>query len=756
MKFVGQNHPIHDSYGKVTGQINYVGDMEFKNMLHLALVFSEIPHGKVIDIDFKDALALEGVVDVIYYGNTSQKDYNRYHNQYKQPLVHNEKIFNQHVRFVGDRIAGVIAKTEKIARKAASLVKVTYEEYPFAKDMFEVLDGKNDKVFESGGIFADTKNEFGKMPEGIEDKDLISITGETYLERIAHMCMETHACVAEYDRNDKELTIYSPNQATFGIRSLIGEIFDMDYGKVRVVKTTMGGSFGAKQEWILEPVVAAAALKVSAPVKLVYNRQENFVATNARPPMFFKTDFKFDKEGNIITAKCDLTLDAGAYVGSAMNYAFVLGTKATKAYSYPHFAFSSRVVTSNTSVTGPFRGWTAPEVTIMFEHQMDMAARKLGIDPIDIRLKNVYKGMQKNPKTGADMGEYKGTALLERGRVSFDWENRKKEITEFNAKNKRYKRGMGLGFGGHINGFYPAKADFARVEMLLTETGSVLCNLSLHDHGCGSVTMAKVLASEELNTSYDNIRIKEADTMNTPFDFGCYASRTTFVLGAGVVSCAKELKEKVKIAYAQMKSVSIEDVELGDRIAYTKGKEDEVTPWSEIVKYGHEVMQKEIFASVTHESTSNPGVFASHFAYVEVDTYTGMTKVLDYLAIQDIGRVVNREICIAQTQGAALMGIGAALSEKLKVSSGAKTAPSLKDYHLINSFEAPDIRVEFLEYDNEGFGPYGAKSIGEVSHVPCTAAVVSAVNNALQIDYNKIPLSPDVILELQNNQEESF
>lgn len=740
MEYIGKSFPVHDAINKATGQCVYTGDMELKGMLHMALLYSPIPHGFVKSMDISKAMALPGVVDIIHYDNVTPKKYNRYHTQYRQELIENEQIFNRHVRFVGDRIAGVIARTPAIAKEAVALIQVEYEAYPFSIDLEDTLAGKINSVHEEGAVFGEYTATLGQKPQG----DFIDIQAESYLSRVNHMCMEPHACVAEYNRGADELTIYSPNQSVYGIRSFIADLFEMDYHKVRVVKTTMGGSFGAKQEWVLEPVTAAAALKVGRPVRLVYNREETTLSTYSRAPMKFNSHFYFSQDGALQSIDCDVTLDAGAYIGNSINYALTLGGKFFKAYRYPHYDFTTRVAITNTIVNGAFRGWTSTELAIMFEHNMNMAAKKLNIDPIDLRIKNVLRENDIEPKTGVSVGDFKGRQVLELGREKFDWKKRKVEVAKFNAESNRYKRGIGVGYGGHVNGFYPIKTDFTRVDMRMTESGSVQCSVTVHDHGCGSVTAFKMIAAEELGLHPDQINIKEGDTENTPFDIGCYSSRTIFVIGRAVQECAKKLKEKMIAHFCIHEKVNAEDVIIENMTIYSSKNSEVKYSFSDLVHKAIQVYQHEIFASYEYVNQTNPGVSGAHFAYVEVDTYTGMVKFLDYLAVHDIGQAINREICIAQTQGGAVMGSGAALTEFVSIRPDGTPKASMKDYHMFNSFDAPKARVEFVENANTE-GPHGAKTIGEISLVPSTAAVVGAVNNALDSELNAIPLTPDVI-----------
>lgn len=742
MRYVGKSCPIHDAKEKVTGNAMYAGDMELPNMLHMALKFSTIPHGFVKNLDCTKALNYPGVVDVIHCFNTTNKEYNQYQTQFGQELYHTNRLFNSHVRYVGDRIAGVIARSSKIAREALELIEVEYEDFPFSISMKETLSGKIDNIHETGAVFDCGTLINGELPT---DEELIEISSETNLSRINHICMETHACVADYNKYTDSLTIYSPNQTVYGIRSILGDLFEMEYNKIRVVKTTMGGSFGAKQEWILEPVVAAAALKVKRPVKLVFSRAETIISTFSRSPMHFDSKHWFTKDGRLIGLESSLNLEAGAYLGNSINYARTVGHKLHRAYKYPFLKFNAKAIITNTIISGAFRGWTSPEATIMLEHGINVAAKRLNIDPIDIRLMNIMHEGDIDQLSNKGIGSFRADKALIQGRKHFEWDKKKEEVLKFNAINKRYKIGIGVGLGAHVNSFYPSKTDYARVDLRMSETGGVDVNITLHDHGCGTVQAFKMIAAEALEIDIEKINIGEGDTKSTPLDVGCFSSRTIFVQGRALIECVKEFKIVLRKCFAKLTGADFNDISVSKGNIYSNDKTICMS-FSEIAFKAQQILKQEIFASINYIPDTNPGVCGAHFAMVKVDTYTGMTKLLDYLAVHDVGQAINREICIAQVQGAVVMGAGAVISEHVITRANGKPSGNLKDYHVITAAEIPVIKVELIE-DRGTEGPYGAKSIGEVAHTPVSATIIAAINCALDSELNNIPLSPDVIVE---------
>lgn len=744
MRLVGITHPIQDAQGKATGRIRYAADLNLPRMAHVAMVFSTIPHGYVTAVDDSAALAMEGVYGVFHCFNTPEYRFNRYRSQYSQNLIPEEPVFAKRVRFVGDRVAAVAARDLDTARQAAALVKVTYQELPRALTFEEALEGVNCLEGEEP-IKDEFTLEVGTLPDS--DEELVEVTARTELGRLHHAAMEPHVCVADYDPDLDELTLRSPNQSVHGIRTVVADMLNMPYSRVRVVKTTMGGSFGSKQEWTVEPVAAVVARRLRRPVKLVYDRAAVMRSIVCRGPMRAEMTMKFRPDGTLAALNLELLSDAGAYIANSADYVHTLAGKMFRCYRIPCGRAHVRLVSSNTPVSGSFRGWSSPEVALMLEHAMEKAAKALNIDPVQLRLKNVLLPGEKDPKSGLPMEEIRTRECLLRGAERFRWTEKRREDAAFNAVNPRYRRGTAVACGGHGNTYYPRYNDFAGVEMRMCEDGSVQVEVSIHDHGCGTGRAFQMIVAETLELPLDQIRLKEADTAHTPFDFGCYASRGTFVVGRAAQLCALKLRDNILDAAARKLETT------PDRLYFdgpsVRSKDDPAVnlSYKDVSWYALGTLCQELIAQEKHAVHSNPGVTGTHFAQVEVDTWTGLTRVLDYLAVHDIGQSINPEMCVAQVQGAAQMGCGAALREELEISPKGQGTCSLAKYHLMNAPDLPDIQVELIQDGRSQEGPYGAKSIGEVSFVPAAAAVAAAVNQALCSDMGRIPITPDRILE---------
>lgn len=744
LKYIGTSQPIHDANSKTSGQAKYACDYFLPNMVYVSLVYSEIPHGYVKAIHAEDALALPGVLCVYHYYNTPHKKYNRYRSNFDQDnLPDEELVFHRYVRFVGDRIAAVAAEDRETAERAAKLIKVEYEELSFSIGFDDTLGGKNCLDGEQP-IKDEFSFEIGSAPS---EEGLIAVDSRCEIPRLHHATMETHACVASYDPFDRQMTIYSPNQSTHGIRTVISRLLDMPESHVRVIKSMMGGSFGAKQEWFVEPVAALIAKELGRCVKLVYSRAESMRSAIVRGAMRSDIHALYSEEGELRSLSIDLLMDAGAYIGSSGDYIRSLSGKLFRCYWMPHVKFRARIISSNTPVAGAFRGWSAPEIAIMLEHHMDKAAKRLGMDRVDFRLKNVEMPFSSDRKNGLSLEDIRIADALRRGSELFTWNKRKSEIASFNSSNRRFRRGIGVGIGGHGNTYYPRFNDYAEGHLWLNADGSVQSNFSIHDHGCGTVQAMRMIVAESLKVDDCDVSFPESDTAVSPIDFGCFASRTIFVIGRAVSVAADDLKDLMLQQTSALYGKAKDDLFLEEKQIRSKTDFAFRIPYSELAKKSMHEYGKNLSVSVQYRNTTNPGVTGAHFAYVEVDTWTGFTKVLDYLAVQDIGQPINRGMCIAQIQGAAQMGCGAALREKLVIDKNGRCTEHLAKYLLFLAPDLPNIRVELLTDGKSEMGPFGAKSVGEVCYIPAAPAVCSAVNDALCSELDTLPFDPDTILK---------
>jgi len=747
VEIIGHSYPIHDAEEKAAGTAIYAGDMRLKGMVYAALIRSTIPNGYVRDMDFSAVEQMHGIVGWLTCTEDCGEPFCRYRNVKGQITAEQENVWNRRVRFVGDRIGCILAESAEQARIAASRVEVIYDEYPPLLTPEDSISNGAPRIHSDGNVSQEITVEVGQL----QDTEAISVDTETILSRINHVALEPHVCTADYNRHTGQLTIWSPNQSVHGLRTVIGDIFKLPYHKVRVIKTTMGGSFGGKQEWIVEPAAAAAAIYIRGPVQLALSREEVFQSTICRAPMHLKARGKYENNGKIVSFQVDNTLDAGAYLGNSKDYCGAVANKFFRCYKYPHMKYTARAVLTNTPVSGAFRGWTSPELAICLEHNINMAARKLGVDPLALRLINVALPGDMDIRINESLGEIRLKECLELGQKCFQWKRKKEDDTLFNKAEGRFRRGCAVACGGHLNGYFPRVNDFTAIGMRITETGDVIANATLHDHGCGTVQLFRMIIAQTLDILPEMISIGEGDTAVTPFDYGCFSSRSTYVIGRAAQECALSLLNRLKLVVSRLYEVPEKELVLSNG-SLRFG--DRSWTFSRIVQESHSLLQEEISAVFQHINKTNPGVGGAHFAHVQVDTALGDTKILEYLAVHDIGIAINPEMCRSQIQGAVLMGASAALKEHVTIDSKGASLGSLKKYHMLNLSEAPEIEVRFIE-DGCTDGPFGCKSIGEVCHVPPTAAIVGAVNEALGSDMCQIPLTQDRICSwLEKNRKD--
>ncbi len=749
--YVGKRLSNDNALGKVTGTAEYCGDTINERTLHLRLKAGTITHGRILSVDTSEAEKMPGVKAVYHAFNTPDKTYDRGRVAPYENMPFQEKLFDTHIRYMGERVAAVVADTEAHAAKACDAIKVEYETYPAAVTMAEAMAEGAPQLFEKGNIYHTPVMGIGDYDacEG----DLITKT-ESHFGRMSCLCMETHTARARYDRGNKKLTVWTGCQTSFGIRSTLGDFLDMPYSKVRVIKPLMGGSFGCKQETIVEPLAAYAAKDLCADVILTYTREEEMNNNMLKHNLDWQVESKVTKDGIIKGLDARLLMDAGAYTTISESYARTACGKSGKVYRIPNLRVQGTVVNTNTTVNGSFRSWGSSEWLIGCENHMNQVAKELGMDPIEFRLKNVHKPYELEPIHKCTVGDTHFEECLMQGRDAFRWEERKKECAEKNASQSRYRYGVGMAVGSHTSSFYPYMADMGCCTARINEDGSLILRVAVHDHGCGTVMAMKKIAAEVLEMDLERVDMTEADTDNCRYDYGCYASRTVYVLGSAVKKCCEELLEKARSYAAEMFRTNYSHIryEAGEFFQETDPA-NRIT-MAEVACFCLEPKGVDLFQETTIQSFENPGVDCAHFAEVKVDTLNGMVSVEHYLAVHDIGKAINPDLCIGQIGSGIQQGIGNAICEDAKIDpkTGQLLIQNLKDYEVANACDMPDYDVLFIE-DGDANGPFGAKSIGEVVVAPVAPCITAAVNNALDTELRNLPLSPAKILEALEGKE---
>ena len=754
-QYIGKSTPVNNSRAKASGLLRYAGDMKLPNMLHMKLVLSPVAHGIVKKIDASAALATPGVAAVLSFENTPGTKYNRGRVRAREDAVDQEALFSRHVRFVGDRVAAVLADTPEIAAAAAEKIKLEIEELPAVFTVEDAMKEDAPQLHEDGNTVTLPESGFGDKYADAQGEEFIH---RSQTQRITHIAMETHCAVADYNPGTDRMTVWSPTQATFGVRSSIATLFHMPMSHIRAIKTPMGGSFGCKQEMILEPLAAAGTKMTGRPVKLQLDRRETILCTVLRHPIKSEVRAKFDE--NHILKALDLTaqLDAGGYQGISPDYMGSMFKKLAWVYGVEDVEYHATSTCTNTPVSGSYRGWGGPETTFIMENMMNAAARKFGIDPLELRLKNVLPPDAISKIGSFPLGDVRLEDVLRLGSERFRWQERR-AAAQAQDRSGRYLKGVGLAVATHTSGYYPRRLDWVTVTAKLEEDGSASFNCNIHDHGCGTVAALKNIAAEELSIPPDTIDFPEGDTEYNALDNGCYTSRTIYVTGRAVMETAQKLKALLLENAARLMDCDAEDLTCQNGEIFVTTDPSRRKTYSDVVYYSADQYggSGAIFVSHTYQPSSNPGPASAHFAEVEVDTLTGLCRLTAFTAAHDVGKAINPEICRGQVGSALQQGMGLVFCEQVKVDpkTGQTLNATMQRYHVARACDFPHIETVLVE-NGSPEGPYGAKSIGESCFVPVAPALLAAVNDALQTDLTTLPLTPEKIIRaVQEKRKEA-
>jgi len=740
LKYVGRNIPLHDIRQKVTGSMKYLGDMDFGNMLYIKLVLSSIANGKVVKIDTSLAEKVPGVVKIYSFANTPSTKYSGSAWFKDENTPKTETLFSQRVRFVGDRVAAVVAENPEAAKKAAELVKVEYEEYEPVLKMEDYLNTREGKLHEEEPDYYIKEISCGNMEDALE-KAYKVFSDEVETQKVHHAAMENHICIA-VPHPTEGITVYSPCQIVYGVQCIVAQVLNMPLNRVRVIKVPTGGSFGGKQETVLEPVCAFIAKDLNRAVKMEFERKESILSTRTRNATKGYVKTAVDKDGHIIARDVKVILDAGAYTSGGCKVSIAAGKKSFRLYRIPNQRYKGIIVNTNTPIGGACRGYGSPQIHAITEISIDNVARSMGMDPVDFRLMNLIQPYDEDPTGAPNIGNARIIDCVEKGVSEFKWYERRKA----DDKGGRYKRGIGMACATHGNGYYGAYHDFTRMNLRMLNDGSLILEAGLHELGCGTIVSTAQIVAEILDVEVSKIHVTEGDTRFSPYDLGSQASRVTYVCGACAKETAKLLKELMLENASKIYKVPKESINMKGGYIWVKGNERTKRTYGDMAAEIQKVNKTELYVSHEYESKANPGSYAAHFAEIIVDTYTGLVRVVDYLAVHDIGKAINPGFVEGQILGGVQMGIGMALYEEIKFDAKGKPInDSFAKYHMVNAPDMPRVKTLLIE-EGEDYGPYGAKSIGELCTVPVAPAIVNAVNDALGTRLSSLPLTPEKVL----------
>jgi xanthine dehydrogenase molybdenum-binding subunit len=770
-KFIGKRTPRRDAEAKATGSLKYTYDLEVPGMLIGRIVRSPYAFADIRRIDVSEAVKIGAVV--VTPDDVPQKPYNPRLISIQEATFKDTYILTYKPRYLGEPVAAVAATSEELAQRAAESIRLEFER--IYKPILEPLEAmkpdapriherimKGDRWIEvENNIAARLDYEEGDVEWGFEEADVVVDrtfkTGKRY-----HMQLEPKAVLVVPEPGGR-ITIYTTTQSIHNTRILISQLFDIPESRVNVVRVPIGGSFGSSiQTNYLVPIAVALALKAKKPVKIAYTREED-ILDHSNFVFHFKIRIGARKEGVFTAAEFTNVLDVGAHqvqpyplLGTCLGW-FV------SMYKWRNIRYRGLAVYTNKVPGCALRGYGAPEVQWAVETIVDEIAEKLGIDPIEIRLKNyVGKGdifWGQGPTVKSVIRSDGVPELLLRGRDIVGW-NRRGHPQE---KTGRFRRGIGVGRGFHTSGaggpISGEVIDYTGCILKLNEDGTLDYITALQDHGGGTLDAHVKIIAEELGVPPGLINIASASTETTPYDVCTHASRGTYVGGECARRAAQIVKQKIVEAALRIigKAVNPEalkigyDEELKQPVVYIEGSDTKIT-LAEIARTAWQRNWGTIGAFVTYRATSAPPSFTVYFVEVEVDTWTGKVRPIRVVAGADVGTPINPDMVEGQLHGGFAMAWGMAFTENTVYDQDTGEIMGrglITDYKILTAADvpAPEEFTVILASTNEPTGPYGAKGLGEAAMNPAVAAILNALYNAIGVRFYELPVTPDKIIE---------
>jgi putative selenate reductase molybdopterin-binding subunit len=753
LRVVSRRLPKVDGRAIVKGVPHYTMDMVPPGALYAKVLRSPRAHARIKSIDREKAMGLPGVLLVLTHEDVPRVPYTTAGQNFPEPSPYDTVMLDNKVRFVGDRVAVVVATDQVAAEKGCECIKVEYEDLPAVFDAREALKEGAPVIHDetdSKGIHDAARNLAARIEVNVGDVDAgfreaEHVFAHTYsVQYIQHVPMEPHVCFAYLD-GDGRVVLVTATQVPFHARRIVARVNQIPLSRVRVIKPRIGGAFGAKQEIILEDLCAHIALRTGKPVAMELSRAEEFYGSRTRHPEYVTVRIGLKGDGTIVASQMHVVANTGAYGSHGLTVPSNTGSKTMPLYRSRNIRYTADVAYTNLPVAGAFRGYGAPQGYFALESLMDEIAHALGMDPLELRRKNLIGKGDTDP-IAKKLGEGKeGFERVVRTCGMDDCIKLASEAVEGSASRGpttpygRKKRAVGFAICMHGTGI-PGD-DMAAATIKVNEDGSFNLLVGATDLGTGSDTVLGQMAAEVLGVDLDDIIVYSSDTDHTPFDVGAYASSTTYVSGTAVVRAAEKVRERL-LKVAREITGEPGDVSF-DRgfFVCSSGKRVHIKEAALKSFYGEDKQQ--IVESASFMTVDCPPPFCACFAEVEVDLDTGMVKVIDVASAVDIGRAINPTLAEGQIIGSVAMGIGYALTEDMVFSdSGKMLNASLMDYKVPASVDLPDIKAFIVETD-EPSGPFGVKSVGEICLDNVAPAIANAIFNATGVRMRDLPFTPE-------------
>jgi xanthine dehydrogenase molybdenum-binding subunit len=766
---IGKVYERKDGIAKVTGQEIYASDIVLPRMLHARVMRSPYPHARVKSIETGPAEKM-GAVCITFKDVPKIKYCERIVNVPKATYK-DRRVLTDHPLHVGEAIAAVAAETEELAEKALASIRVEYEKFPPVLDAFESMKTGTPVLHETiqvGDVERRIENNVavtklisqGEVEKGFQEADVV-VEEEFRTGRVYHAQMETKTVVCSPEP-DGGITVWTTTQTIHNVRQLLGEIFQIPLSRVSVKKISVGGSFGSSiQMNTAAPIGVALALKTRRPVKLSLTREEDMY-DHCKYPSWIRLKLGAKKDGSLVAGKMKVVIDIGAHNTQAYSLLGCMAGWWVSLYRLPHLDYEGLAVYTNKVPACAMQGFGNPQVNFAVESTMDILAEKLGIDPVEFRLKN-YVGLGQTfwgqgPTVRSIIRSCGVEEMLVKGAELIGWKRRE----EREPKTGVLRRGIGMARGFHTSGAgapLPGEViDYSGAIVKINEDGSVDVMTALMDLGGGTLDGLAKIVAEELKVPLEKVGVSPVDTRTTLYDVCTHATRGIYCGGGAVHKVTKQAKEKLldmagRILQAPTAGLRMDlDEEVGQGVIFVDGVPEKRVTIGEVAKTAQLLGWGTISASDSLRQVSCPPCFIAHFIEVEVNTETGAIKPTRAVIYCDAGQVINPDLAEGQLHGGLYRGLGYALIEDTEYDpqTGELTSKGyITDFKMLTSDDMPEMSTVVARFTDthEPTGPFGAKGIGEAALNPVAAALANAIYDAIGVRFREIPIKPEQVLE---------
>ena len=751
LRAVGRRIARADGLPKALGTARYVEDLFAPGMLHARLARSMRNHA-LVTVDEERARSAEGVTAVVSSASIGQL---MAHPRPFDPACHDFErspafdfhpgdflLFDRHVRYVGEPVAAVAARTRAGAIAAARRVRVRYEqleavvtpEAALAPDAVLIHDSLPSNKADSVQVFTgDPQAAFSSADRILEHR--------FSTPRQKQCQIEPTGCLV-IPLPDGSIEVWTPHQAPHRARITLARLFDLAESRLRVVNPEIGGAFGKNDALTAEPYAMALALVTGRPVRLVFDRSEDFVGTESRHPMVADVSIALSPDGRITGLRARCRVDCGAYLSHSPRVLRVIANQFLQTYDIANADIEVVGVFTNTPVSGAFRGYGGPQSVFALEHMMDLGADATGVDPVSFRRRHRMKdgapwGPQGRPHDLSGFDETLRVATR-----TFGWG---KPVER--AHGDHLRRGHGMAMTSWKSGIAgkPGAVDLSGATVHVNLDGTVDLRVAAIEMGTGIKTTLAQICADTLGVDVGGVTTTSADTASTPFDTGAHASRSLYRCGQAVVAATIRARDRILAIAADLMETDPADLTIDNGSVATRGVPSRSMPIAEVARSA--IMMGIDIVETAHTESENAPTYAVHCAEVDVDTGTGKVTVNRILAVQDVGKAINPAIVEGQIEGATQQGLGFALTEELIIddASGALMNGNFMDYGVLYAGDGPPIEVRIVECPDPT-GPFGAKGAGEPSIMLPAPAVINAVFDAVGVSMTTLPITPERVL----------